>query len=376
MDRNNNNNNNNHDIGPVPSPEDVDLEYTYPNDFIGRSWEDVLGDKPQFFRLLIDPSCTKMELYKFMHCAFLIEVVFLKGCTILRIGKFAFCDCKNLQRMNPLPEGLTSIDERAFLACASLRDEIILPSTIILVGRSCFGGCKSIRSVAFTEPLTTTASTTTAATVFVEIRAISFHNCDELQSVRLPRNLLYIPVKCFAGCSRLIEVHIPLSVREIRHKSFFGCVSLTSIDLSENINGIENEAYSGCLALKNVTIRSSNNTITMGNNIFRGCPAISSLIVFPSVWPKLFQSMNNHAIEIDTTQRRESHYNNMGDRTDNHPPDFIYKFLKEYHYQIDRIIELKKSEEHGERMITLNLCGDTNCEIDEEVDDGKRRRLR
>ena len=89
----NNNNNNNNDVddfqdtsdddsislGPVPLPDAVDLEYTYPNDFDGgrRSWRDVV-EEGRFFRLLIDPSCTDIPYQKFLNCMLLIEVVYFQ----------------------------------------------------------------------------------------------------------------------------------------------------------------------------------------------------------------------------------------------------------------------------------------------------------
>ena len=49
----------------------------------------------------------------------LIEVVFLDGSTLIRIGSGSFFGCKNLQRMNKLPEGLKSIGKNAFISCSS-----------------------------------------------------------------------------------------------------------------------------------------------------------------------------------------------------------------------------------------------------------------
>lgn len=163
--------------------------------------------------------------------------------------------------------------------------------------------------------------------------------------MRLPQNMVSIPVSCFNHCRSLIYVLIPVKVRGIRSGSFRGCKSLTSIDLSENIDAIEREAYSYCISLLHVTIRSSSADLHLEHDVFENCPELSSITAFPSVWPKLFHSMNN-----------EIH------------PNFIFKFLKEYHYHLDRLIEWKKTANN-----TIYNIEDDDEDDEEEV---KRQKLR
>ena len=330
-------------LGPVPLPDDVELEYTFPQDFQGRRWQAIVNGS-QYFRLLIDPSCTDIPHGKFGDCMLLIEIVFLDGSTLINIGAASFRGCDNLQRMNKLPEGLKRIMDFAFEGCTSLV-EVTVPSTVILLGEQCFAFCSSLRRVDFVEP----ATTTTAAIAVVELRPSVFVYCTELRSVRLPQNMASIPVSCFEGCCSLIDVPIPAAVRNIRSESFDGCTSLTSIDLSENIELIEREAYDNCTSLGRVTIRSSSLNLRIGENVFGGCSALSSMTVFPSVWSQLFYSMND-----------ERH------------PNFIYQFLRDYHYQINRLIEWKKAD--GTVLVPSSSV--SLIDATEDTDEGKRRRLR
>ena len=257
-----------------------------------------MGANLRYFRLIIDLSCTEIEGFKFKFCELLIEVVFLNGSTTIRIGTRAFNHCVNLQRL-VLPEGLKFIEENVFSLCSSL-EEVTVPSTVILVGLQCFAHCYSLRRVDFVEP-----STTTEATAMVELREFVFNYCKELRSVRLPQNMVSIPVSCFNHCRSLIDVLIPVKVRGIRSGSFRGCTSLTSIDLSENIDAIEREAYIYYISLLHVTIQSLSADLHLEHDVFQNCPEVSSITAFPSVWPKLFHSMNNKI-----------------------HPNFIFKFLK------------------------------------------------
>ena len=270
-----------------------------------------------------------------------------------------------------VPEGLKFIEEEAFCRCASL-EEITIPSTVILLGDSCYYECSSLRRVVFVESLTAAADSVTT----VELRDGAFASCVELRSARLPRNLSYIPRWCFAECSALIDVPIPVAVREVREESFDKCTSLVSIDLSENIDVIEDGAYRGCSSLQKVTIRSTNN-LQIGESIFVNCPKLSSITVFPSLWPQLFHSMT----------REFSHTFNYGRRCCE--PNFIYKFLKEYHYQMTRLMEWKNTDGAGILPSENSHNDDTFGRVDEHDEEeveveveraaeekGKRQRLR
>ena len=152
---------------------------------------------------------------------------------------------------------------------------------------------------------------------------------------------------------RFFHLLIDPSCTEIPNSKFLDsfecCTSLTTIDLSENIEFIEREAYVDCTSLVHVTIRSSSLNLQIGGNVFGGCSALSSMTVFPSVWSQLFHSMNN-----------EGH------------PNFIYKFLRDYQYQIDRLIEWKKMD--GTVLVPSSSV--SLIDATENNDEGKRRRLR
>ena len=96
----------------VPTPDEVELEYTYPQDFVGRRWQDVVP-RGQYFRVIIDPACAGIAEAFFQGCQFLIEVIF-RGNTLTRIRRRAFDDCRNLQRINAFPKTLQYLEGEAF----------------------------------------------------------------------------------------------------------------------------------------------------------------------------------------------------------------------------------------------------------------------
>ena len=341
----------------VPTADEVELEYTYPDNFPDRSfgaWRTVVR---RFFRLIIDPSCTAIPDHVFRMCTLLIEIVFPDNSSLTRIGVSAFCDCHNLQRINAFPEGMIEFGASAFADCRSLGGEITISRNVRYVRDNCFAGCKAITSVVFdTDPTTTTAAVANPNSV-VELGDYMFYCCYELRSVRLPYNLIAIPPFCFSKCAKLTNVPIPVPVRVIGRFAFAYCSSLTSVYLSESVGTICKFCFANCTSLQCITIRSSN--VRFKSYVFDCCTGLSSIKVLPTVWPKLFKAMNH--------------------------PNFIYKFVREYHYQIARLIEWKHNPlvANSTRPSTLSsssLSGlstqeDTRIRNDEGIKVTKRPRL-
>ena len=282
-------------------------------------WSAVV-ERGQFFRLILDPSCTRIPDHKFSSysryapasCRFLIEIIIPKKSRLKMIGKSSLARCYNLQRIqNGLPEGLVSIDDYAFDCCFSLQ-RITIPSTVILVGFNCFGNCSNLTIVTFES---------SSATSVLEIRGGTFNWCKKLCSVTLPQNLTSIPNCCFYGCHSLTNINTPECIEEIGLRAFFGCSRLRVLDLlSNHITHIGEAAFERCTSLETISIRSLASNIQIGPNVFHDCPALSTIKVLPPLWPALFESMMNNNNSIHDNQQ---------------DLNFGYKFLHQYHYQME-----------------------------------------
>ena len=295
---------------PIPTPEEVVLEYTFPQDFVGKSWEEVVPRRPfrlirRYFRLIIDPSCIAIPNNFFRFCTYVIDIVYPEGTDskLLRIGCLAFDGCSYLQRMNKFPDGLVRLGISSFDCCRKLQGRITIPSSIRSVGKSCFSNCESITSVVF-EPSTSTT------TIVVELKRDIFWSCKKLRSVRLPNNLTVIPEGCFCFCYSLLDVVIPGRVRTIQSLAFLHCIALGEVDLPESVIVIGEEAFDSCSVLVSVTIRSSTNAVQVERNVFGACPSLETIrVVNPLIWSQVLSAMN----------------------TD---PSFLYRFVRKYEDQI------------------------------------------
>ena len=238
----------------IPTPDDVEHEYTYPQDFEGKSWQDVVATG-QYFRLILDPSLTGIPARKFQDCNGLIEIVVPEGSCLATIGRSSFSGCWNLQRItNGLPETLLIIHHYAFYHCSSLHGQLVIPQNVTTLGRDSFVRCASLTSVVF-EP-STTATT------------------------------LGLGDYCFSYCNGLV-----------------------SVDLSERTDELEDDVFRYCTSLNYIIIRSSN--VRFGTEVFLGCSSSLTIEAYPWLYPAIFASMdkaniydNNHPSLIYQTFHR------------------------------------------------------------------------
>ena len=297
----------------VPTPEEVTMEYTYPQDFQDRLWQDVVGRnaitrRHHFFRLLLDPTCKKIAAYKFQGCSRLIELVVPKDSILTHIRRVAFNGCENLQRItNGFPETLLIIEDDAFCSCRALHGRLVIPPKVLRLGRHCFLACSALLSVVFETSTSATVGTPPQTAVVLGMNC--FARCAELQFVRLPPTLLTIPSHCFTGCVNLTDILIPNSVQRIEVYSFMDCRNLRSMELSDTVEELSPGAFLNCTSLERISIGGSSLQVQFGANIFLGCSSLSIIKMYPWLYPKLFEAMR-------------------------YDPSFIYKFFHQYHHQI------------------------------------------
>ncbi len=154
----------------------------------------------------------------FWNCD-MIEKIIIPA-SVRQIGYNPFANCKNVVLENHSPyyavvDGiLYDATVREMVYCpptAARRDKVIVPETVVNIGRSAFTGC------------------------------------DTLKAVELPKGLKFISRSSFSGCTALKEIHIPQSVEEIADWCFNGCTLLERAYIPEHIKLLPN-TFNGCKA--------------------------------------------------------------------------------------------------------------------------------
>ena len=185
-----------------------------------------------------------------------------------------------------IPEGVTSIGERAFSDCISLTD-IVIPSSVRKLESFSFYGCTGLTSVTIPygvayigEAVFENCSNLANITIPESVTTIGysvFVDCTSLSSITIPDSVTFIGAYLFRGCSNLTSVTIPNSISSLRDGTFSGCSSLKNITIPENVYDIGSSTFSGCTSLSEITLPQS--VISLGTYLFSGCNSLSKVYI-------------------------------------------------------------------------------------------------
>ena len=220
-----------------------------------------------------------------------------------------------------IPNTVTTIGEEAFQYCIGLTGDLNIPNSVTKIGSDSFYGCTGLTSVTIPNSVTSINSYAfygctglTKVNIF-DIAAwcnIEFYgqnanpllfvhhlflNGVEIKDLVIPNSVTEIGNYAFWGCTDLTSVTIPNSVTRIGLYAFSNCSSLTSITIPESITLIGVEAFSGCTGLTSVTICGN----TSGLRIFKGCPAIETVIVRRASPPDISEDFFDEVIYQSAT---------------------------------------------------------------------------
>ncbi len=96
-----------------------------------------------------------------------------------------------------------------------------------------------------------------------------------LKNIKLPSTLEVLGNSCFQHLKALESIEIPSNVNSVGNQTFAQCTAIKSIVLPDAVTKIDLSAFSGCTALKEVTIGSGLKTIAA--SAFKGDAALTTV---------------------------------------------------------------------------------------------------
>lgn len=195
-----------------------------------------------------------------------------------------FAGCSSLENV-VIPDGVQSIDERAFYNCRGIFD-IEIPDSVTEIGNYAFYGCTYLENVKLSENLTSIGNY-----AFNQCKAITsidlpdsltsignyaFYKCTGLTDVVLPKNLVSIGISAF-GFTKIKEVTIPASLETTDVSGVFENTPLEKVVLPEGLTSVPDSMFDGCDSLTTVVFPESLTSI--GAYAFRNTALAS--VVFP-----------------------------------------------------------------------------------------------
>lgn len=182
---------------------------------------------------------------------------------VTEITNHAFYGCSGLTTII-VPEGVISIGDSAFYGCSNLTS-IIIPKSVTNIGDWAFYNCSALVSLIIPKSVTSIGNFAFDGTVW-------FNN--------QPDGLLYMG-KILYGYKGIMSGNTSVEIKEdtisIGNSVFRDCSGLTSIIIPEGVTSIGDFAFENCCGLTSIII--PNSVTRIGRNAFRGCSSLTSIII-------------------------------------------------------------------------------------------------
>lgn len=215
----------------------------------------------------------------------LIENVIIPN-SIIEIGKNAFTGCKNLSGLE-IGSSVAVIGKSAFAQCSALV-QVKIPNSVITIEEEAFNICTSLLIVEIGDGVE-------------EIGKAAFRSCSSLEEVTLGNSITIIKDYSFDLCKSLKSITIPNSVIEVGNFAFNEGLSLCYVEIGENVSKIDRSAFIDCpisSAVINCRIipdyffdgKTNLESLVLGNAVkeigksaFRNCEALTKVVIPNSV---------------------------------------------------------------------------------------------
>ena len=194
-------------------------------------------ENSQIEKVVLPDSIIEIGDHTFENCYALTTINVPSN--LKQIGADAFRFCCALTGDIDLPEGLTTLEARAFYESAIT--SVSVPSTVTSVKKAAFASCANLERVSLAEGVSWIAES-------------AFKLCSSLSSISIPDSVTYIGENAFSHCSNLTSINLPDGITKIGDSVFLNCNSLVSINLPDSVTSIGKYAFNGCSSLTSIAI--------------------------------------------------------------------------------------------------------------------------
>ena len=153
----------------------------------------------------------------------------------------------------------------------------------------------------------------------------AFYGCTSLKSVIIGNSVTSIGKTAFYSCDNLTGIEIPNSVTSIGYMAFRNCTSLTSVVIGDSVTSIGNYAFEYCYKLVEVINKSTHITVEKGgsSNGYVGCYALAVYNSGDTFTGTKLSNDNGYIIYTDSSEKILVSYN--GQETNLILPNYITK---------------------------------------------------
>ena len=176
-----------------------------------------------------------------------------------------------------LPEGVKTINEGAFHY--SLIDNLVIPSTVTTVGQYAFAN-SHIQKLDLPDNITEIGDYNS----YYGVGAFSYMYW--LKSLKLPKNLTYIPEWAFYRCYYLEDVMLPVELERVYEYAFYECNKMKLQSFPDKLTYIDKYAFADNYNIgKDVESLVIPESVTfIGESAFENCTGLEAITIPVSIW--------------------------------------------------------------------------------------------
>ena len=173
--------------------------------------------------------------------------------------------------------------------------DLVIPSSIKIIGDYQFYNFDSIESVTFNENIT-------------EMGKYSFYDCDLLKTVEFEKNIQLgmIASSSFESCDSLENIILPESISNIGGRAFMDCTSLKKLNIPNNVSSIGYCAFNGCTGLDELIFEENSVLKVIDSFAFNSCTSITELTIPSSLEAMKFNCFSNCSALMKVTFEENS----------------------------------------------------------------------
>ena len=244
----------------------------------------------------IPAGTTTIAPYTFYKMSGITKIIVPDSVT--NYGTFAFAKCADLTEVvMGTPATAPTVGASLFQDCEKL-NKVTLPENLVTVGNAMFLNCTGLKSIALPD----TFNPRHATNIGNSKNAENMFKNTGLTSITLPSSMQVLNNNWFQDCADLTSVTIPDSVVTIGTGVFQNCVKLTSIVIPDSVTTMGQTVFKGCTALSSVTL--STGLTKIDASVFAECEALTEITIPDSVTQignSVFQNSGLTSISIPSS---------------------------------------------------------------------------
>ena len=240
--------------------------------------------------LSLPPHLEKIGGDAFAGCSALSGNLGLPS-SLTSIGSDAFNNCSGFTGPLVLPDNLEYLGDAAFSECSGLTGDLVIPTSLTKISDRAFSGCSGLNGrLVLHDGIT-------------EINNGAFDNCKFQGELKLPANLLKIPVNCFRDCQFSSIAEFPKGLIEIGVEAFWCNTRLMgTLEFPDELVALGDRAFAYCRNLEGVVLPAE--LAILKGGVFSDCYYLNK-IVCKAIEPPYVQSgafdgvaKDNFAVEV------------------------------------------------------------------------------